>query len=197
MTYHLRAGRPSDGGAADGGASDGPSDSGLAAGGSHDVSVLFRERHAELVRLAVLLVGDRPSAEDIVQDVFARLCLRDRLPGGDGSLAYVRAAVLNGCRSALRRRAVARRFGNSNDPLARGALQESAEHEAILAEDRRQVLTALAVLPPRRREVLVLRYWLGLTEAEIAAVLGISTGTVKSTAARGLAALARKLGEQS
>src|ERR1022692_4421970 len=197
MTYHLRAGRPSDGGAADGGASDGPSDSGLAAGGSHDVSVLFRERHAELVRLAVLLVGDRPSAEDIVQDVFARLCLRDRLPGGDGSLAYVRAAVLNGCRSALRRRAVARRVGNSNDPLARGALQESAEHEAILAEDRRQVLTALAVLPPRRREVLVLRYWLGLTEAEIAAVLGISTGTVKSTAARGLAALARKLGDQS
>lgn len=164
---------------------------------SHDVSVLFRERHAELVRLAVLLVGDRPSAEDIVQDVFARLCLRDRLPGGDGSLAYVRAAVLNGCRSALRRRAVARRFGNSSDPLARGGTQESAEHEALLAEDRRQVLTALAALPSRRREVLVLRYWLGLTEAEIAAVLGISTGTVKSTAARGLAALARKLGEQS
>ena len=170
---------------------------GGAARGSHGVSVLFRERHAELVRLAVLLVGDLPSAEDIVQDVFARLCLRDRLPGGDGSLAYVRAAVLNGCRSALRRRAVARRFGNSSDPLARGATQESAEHEAILAEDRRQVLTALADLPSRRREVLVLRYWLGLTEAEIAAVLGISTGTVKSTAARGLAALASKLGEQS
>ena len=164
---------------------------------SRDVSVLFRERHAELVRLAVLLVGDRPSAEDVVQDVFARLCLRDRLPGGDGSLAYVRAAVLNGCRSALRRRAVARRLGNSSDPLARGGTQESAEHEALLAEDRRQVLTALAALPSRRREVLVLRYWLGLTEAEIAAVLGISTGTVKSTAARGLAALARKLGEQS
>jgi RNA polymerase sigma factor (sigma-70 family) len=59
------------------------------------------------------------------------------------------------------------------------------------------VLTALAALPSRRREVLVLRYWLGLTEAEIATVLGISTGTVKSTAARGLAALASKLGEQS
>ena len=119
MTYHLRAGRPSDGRALDG-ASDGPSDSGLPDGGepppmagvspltpgatgaagagrptetagavpgSYGVSVLFRERHAELVRLAVLLVGDRPSAEDIVQDVFARLCLRDRLPSGDGSLA--------------------------------------------------------------------------------------------------------------
>ena len=174
-----------------------PAETAGAAQRSRDVSVLFRERHAELVRLAVLLVGDRPSAEDVVQDVFARLCLRDRLPGGDGSLAYVRAAVLNGCRSALRRRAVARRFGNSGDPLARGATQESAEHEAILAEDRRQVLAALAALPSRRREVLVLRYWLGLTEAEIAAVLGIAVGTVKSTAARGLAALASKLGEQS
>ena len=62
-----------------------------------------------------------------------------------------------------------------------------------------KLLTAadLAALPSRRREVLVLRYWLGLTEAEIAAVLGISMGTVQSTAARGLAALASKLGEQS
>jgi RNA polymerase sigma factor (sigma-70 family) len=66
-----------------------------------------------------------------------------------------------------------------------------------LAEDRRQVLAALARLPRRRREVLVLRYWLGLSEAEIGQVLGISPGTVKSTAARGLAALARDLGEPS
>ena len=77
------------------------------------------------------------------------------------------------------------------------ATQRSAEHEAILADDRRQVLAALGRLPRRRREVLVLRYWLGLPEAEIAQVLGISPGTVKSTAARGLAALARDLGEPS
>ncbi len=165
--------------------------------GRHDVSVLFRERHAELVRLAVLVVGDRPSAEDVVQDVFARLCVRGRLPEGDGLLAYVRAAVLNGCRSALRHRAVVRRFGGARGFLASGTAQVSAEHEALLAEDRRQVLAALAELPRRRREVLVLRYWLGLPESEIAATLGISPGTVKSTAARGLAALARKLGERS
>ena len=73
--------------------------------------------------------------------------------------------------------------------------QPSAENEALLAEDRRQVLAAVARLPRRRREVLVLRYWLGLPEAEIAAVLGISPGTVKLTAARGIAALARQLGE--
>ena len=59
------------------------------------------------------------------------------------------------------------------------------------------MLAALAALPVRRREVLVLRYWLGLSEAEIASVLGISPGTVKSNAARGLAALARKIGETS
>ncbi len=167
------------------------------AGTAHGVAGLFRERHAELVRLAVLVVGDRPTAEDVVQDVFARLCAKDLLPGRDGSLAYVRAAVLNGCRSVLRRRALARRFGGARDALGRDTMEDSAENEVILAEDRRQVLAALAALPVRRREVLVLRYWLGLSEAEIASVLGISPGTVKSNAARGLAALARKIGETS
>ena len=198
MSYHLRA----DGGARPGAgrtSATGMMSSGPAAAGglAPGVAVLFREHHADLVRLAVLLVGDKPTAEDVVQDVFSRLCLRDRLPGGDGLLAYVRAAVLNGCRSALRRRAVARRFRNSGHALGRYAPQDSAEDEVILADDRKQVLVALAALPPRRREVLVLRYWLGLTEAEIAAVLGISAGTVKSTAARALAALARTLGEQA
>ncbi len=175
----------------------GPGTSSVAGSGA-SVTALFHEHHADLVRLAVLMTGDRPSAEDIVQDVFARLCARDHLPDPGGALAYVRAAVLNGCRSALRRRAVARRFGGARDGSARGGwdlAQASAEHEALLAEDRRQVLAALAGLSRRRREVLVLRYWLGLPEAEIAAVLGISPGTVKSTAARGIAALARELGE--
>jgi RNA polymerase sigma factor (sigma-70 family) len=115
----------------------------------------------------------------------------------ESPLPYVRAAVLNGCRSVQRRRVIARRAcllhraAQHHDTLA------SAESEVILSEDRRQVLTALARLPRRRREVLVLRYYLGLSEAEIAAVLGISPGTVKSTAARALAALARDLGEPS
>jgi RNA polymerase sigma-70 factor (sigma-E family) len=173
-------------------AGSGPSD---AAGSGYGVTALFRAHHAELIRLAALMTGDRASGEDIVQDVFARLCARDRLPDPDGALAYVRAAVLNGCRSALRRRAVARRFGITRDALAADVTHRSAESEALLAEDRRQVLAGLAGLSRRRREVLVLRYWLGLPEAEIAAVLGISPGTVKSTAARGIAALARQLGE--
>jgi RNA polymerase sigma-70 factor (sigma-E family) len=160
------------------------------------VATLFREHHGDLVRLAVLMVGDLATAEDVVQDVYASLHSRwSQIAARDTVLPYVRAAVLNGCRSVLRRRGLARRVGAAarQDELA----AQSAESELILSEDRRQVLAALARLSRRRREVLVLRYYLGLSEAQIAAVLGISPGTVKSTAARGLAALARDLGEQS
>jgi RNA polymerase sigma-70 factor (sigma-E family) len=154
--------------------------------------------HAELVRLALLLVGDQPTAEDVVQDVFAKLhARRAEWPAGAGSLPYIRAAVLNGCRSQLRRRAVAWRYTGTFGQLSGQATQDSAEQEMIRSQERTQVLAALAALPFRRREVLVLRYYLGLSEAEIARVLGISPGTVKSTAARGLAALARKLGEEA
>ena len=154
--------------------------------------------HAELVRLALLLVGDQPTAEDVVQDVFAKLhARRAEWPAGAGSLPYIRAAVLNGCRSQLRRRAVAWRYAGTFGQLFGQATQASAEQEMIRSQERTQVLAALATLPFRRREVLVLRYYVGLSEAEIARVLGISPGTVKSTAARGLAALARKLGEEA
>jgi len=170
----------------------------LAAGApAVDVSALFRQHYAELVRLAVMLLGDRPAAEDVVQDVFARLHTRRDRPGPRGDqLAYVRVCVLNGCRRRRARRAVLRRLSGSGAPLP-DLPHESAESEVIQAEGRRQVLAALAALPPRRREVLVLRYYLGLREAEIAAVLGITPGTVKSTTARGLGALARALGEES
>jgi RNA polymerase sigma-70 factor (sigma-E family) len=162
---------------------------------STTMATLFREHHAELVRLAVFMVGDLSTAEDVVQDVYASLHKRwSQIAAPDAVLPYVRAAVLNGCRSVLRRRVIARRVGaaHRDEPP-----EKSAESEAILSEDRREVLAALGRLSHRRREVLVLRYYLGLSEAEIAAVLGISPGTVKSTAARGLAALARDLGEQS
>jgi RNA polymerase sigma-70 factor (sigma-E family) len=164
------------------------------AGGA--IAALFRDHHGELVRLALLVVGDLPTAEDVVQDVYASLHTRwSKARAGDAPLSYVRAAVLNGCRSVLRRRGIARRVGVLHRASVRDESLASAESEAILSDDRRRVLAALARLPHRRREVLVLRYYLGLSEAEIAAVLGISPGTVKSTAARALAALARDLGE--
>jgi len=162
----------------------------------HTVTLLFRDRHAELVRLAVLLLGSRAAAEDVVQDVFTRLCTRDYLAAGGNPLAYVRTAVVNGCRSAQRRIVAAGRSVDRQSALIPEA-QGSAEDEVLLAEERRQVITALAALPARRREVLVLRYWLGLTDTEIAEVLGISRPTVSSAAARALAALARDLGEDA
>jgi RNA polymerase sigma-70 factor (sigma-E family) len=161
------------------------------------VAAMFRDHHGELIRLALLMVGDVCTAEDVVQDVYASLHARGRIVTCEAPLSYVRAAVLNGCRSVLRRRGIARRAAVVHQGSRPDVALASAESEVIRSEDRRAVLAALARLSRRRREVLVLRYYLGLSEAEIAEVLGISAGTVKSTAARALATLARDLGEKS
>src|SRR5215469_7992247 len=125
----------------------------MTAAAGPDISALFRQHHAGLVRLAVLLVRDRPTAEDVVQDAFTALHARKEPLGPvDDPLAYVRASVVNGCRRVLRHRAVARRLGSV--PAAWPG--RSAEQEAIWSEDRRRVLAALAGLPRRRQEVLVL-----------------------------------------
>jgi RNA polymerase sigma-70 factor (sigma-E family) len=165
--------------------------------GAASLAQVFHAHHLELVRLATLLVGDRPTAEDVVQDVFTRLHTHWDRVGGEDALPYVRASVVNGCRSVQRRRRITRRFGGAREPGLLQVTAESAESAVLLAEDRRQVLAAVAALPRRRREVLVLRYYAGLSEAQIASVLGITPGTVKSTAARALAALAREIGEDS
>ncbi len=158
-----------------------------------DLDEAFRLHSAELLRVAAFILGDRGAAEDVVQDVFVRVHERERLMSGDPQY-YLRAAVINGCRSTLRRwRLIRRHAEQRGQPSACPPL--TAEEAALLDEDRRRVLAALATLPPRRREVLVLRFYLDMSEAEIARTLGISPGTVKSTAARGLAALARQLKE--
>jgi RNA polymerase sigma-70 factor (sigma-E family) len=160
-----------------------------------DLAGLFRAHHLELVRLAAFVIGDVAAGEDVVQDVFVRLQQRwDNLAGQWDPLPYLRTAVVNGCRSAFKRRASQlRRQAAAAAELPPPPL--TAEESVLLTEDRRRLLAALAVLPRRRREVLVLRYYVGLSEAEIASTLGISPGTVKSTAARGLDALARILEE--
>ena len=132
---------------------------------------------------------------DLTIDGCTRVLKEPRESQQDRALAYVRTAVVNGCRSMLRRRALARRVAITRAAPWRDT-QESAEHTAILAEDRRLVLAALAALPGRRREVLVLRFYLGLPVAEVAAMLGISQGSVKSATARGLESLGRRLGEE-
>ncbi|WP_283136716.1 sigma-70 family RNA polymerase sigma factor [Rhizohabitans arisaemae] len=153
-----------------------------------ELAGFYQEHRLSLVRLAVLLVGDRETGEDVVQDVFARLH-GSRRPGVT-TLPYVRTCVLNGSRSVLRRRAVALRRAERSTDLA-----DSAETAALLGESRREVLLALTRLPRRQRETLVLRYYLDLGDAEIAEVMRVRTSTVRSTAVRALARLHRELGE--
>ena len=154
---------------------------------------LFREHHLELVRLALIMVGDLATAEDVVQDVFERLHRRmDRLDQPSSGLAYARSSVLNACRSVHRRSAVARKHAPS---LSADQPGTSADSTSVFA-DRNDLAQALRALPRRQREVLVLRYYADLDVAEIAATLRIAPSAVRSNCSRGLAALARILEEE-
>jgi RNA polymerase sigma-70 factor (sigma-E family) len=155
------------------------------------VTALYQAHALGLIRLAVVILGDRPAAEDVVQEAFCGLYRRwHALSDTEHALSYVRSSVINGCRSALRRR-VRQLTG-----VARDLPGESAESAVLISEEHRQVLAAIRRLPSRQREALVLRYYLDLDEAEIALSMRISRGTVKSTISRALAALGRLLGEQ-
>jgi len=144
-----------------------------------------------LVRFALMLVGDQTTAEDVVQEAFLGLYRGwDRLRDPDAVLGYLRTAVVNGARSVHRSRGRARLLRVLHDPPV-----WSAEAAAMDGEDRRAVLAAIARLPQRQREVLALKYYLDLSEQEVAAILRVSRGTVAATGARALATLARQLRE--
>ena len=150
---------------------------------------VFSAYQGELTRLAAFILGDRGAGEDVVQDLFVRLHQRGfRADDGDPR-PYLRTAVVNGSRSVLRRRKTAREYTPPHQVNAR-----SAESLAMLSAEHQGVVNALGKLPPRQREVLVLRYYGGLSEAEIAEAAGISKGTVKSTASRALEALQQIMG---
>lgn len=171
---------------------DGPADRapGDVAAGDATAAVtdLYRGHALGLTRLALVMVGDRGTAEDVVQEAFAGLYRRwPRLRDRERALTYVRSAVLNGSRTALRRRR--RPFRTVHE-----APVWSAEAAAMVGEDRREVMEALHRLPARQREALVLRYFCDLSAEEIADAMGISPGTVKSTTSRAIAALGRILG---
>jgi RNA polymerase sigma factor (sigma-70 family) len=154
------------------------------------VDDLYRVHAVGLVRFALLLVGDRATAEDVVQDAFLGLHRAwHRLHDPGNGAGYLPVAVVNGCRSALRRRNRARLLRVQHDPPV-----WSAEAAAMDSEDRRAVLAAVARLPRRQRGVLALRYYLGLGDREIADSLRVSRGTVSSTASRALPCLPAKSG---
>jgi len=157
------------------------------------VTALYQEHWIGLVRLAVIMVGDRASAEDAVQDAFAQLHRSwHRIKDPARAATYLRSTVLNRCRSILRRRKVAARHGTHH-----AVAMWSPESDAVVGEEHREVLQALQRLPKRLRQALVLRYYADLSDAEIGATLGVRQGTVRSAVSRGLVALRRILEESS
>jgi len=159
------------------------------------VTALYQAHAVGLIRLAIVMLGDRGAAEDVVQDAFLGLYRHwDRLADHANALTYVRSAVLNRCRNALRKRGHRDRHDRHDaGPFA----SESAEAIALIGEEHQQVLVGIRALPDRQREALVLRFYLDLSEEETARAMGVSRGTVKSATSRAVAALGRKLKEGS
>jgi RNA polymerase sigma-70 factor (sigma-E family) len=149
------------------------------------LTLLFRAHAGPLVRVAVLLTGDEMLAEEVVQDAFLGLQRRWQRQGPpDSPPAYLRTSVVNGCRSALRRRRLASLAG-----IERPLPTTSAEAAVLLQEEHAAVFDAMKDLSRRQREVLVLRFYLDLADPEIAGTLGVSRSTVSSTISRALTAL--------
>jgi RNA polymerase sigma-70 factor (sigma-E family) len=157
------------------------------------VAQLYSIHYQALVRLATLLVRDAATAEEVVQDAFIAMRGGWQLLGdAEKALAYLRQAVVNRSRSVLRHRTVA---GSDPQPVLPDT--PGAEHWAPGLLEQAVARAALRGLPDRQREAIVLRYYAGLSEDEIAAAMGISRGAVNSHTARGLSALRAALDQAS
>ena len=158
---------------------------GVAVDSDELLTALYTAHYRELVRLAAFLVRDRGEAEELVQDAYVKVSgswrgVRDL----DRAHAYLRTSVVNLSRSRLRRRQVASRYRPEPRPDVASAESFALEHAT-----RDAVAAALQSLPRRQREAVVLRYYGDLSEAQTAAAMGCSVGSVKSHTSRGLAAL--------
>jgi RNA polymerase sigma-70 factor (sigma-E family) len=169
----------------------GPGPDPAGTGATAGVTALYRAHAVGLIRLAIVMLGDRAAAEDVVQDAFLGLYRHwARLADPANALTYARSAVLNRCRNELRQRGRPGRLG----PAAEEG--ESAEAAVLIGEEHQRVLAAIRALPERQREALVLRFYLDMSEEETARTMGISRGTVKSATHRAVAALGRMLKEE-
>lgn len=150
---------------------------------------LYEEHAPGLYRLAVAMIGDPVQAEDLVHDAFVRLHRVARPPAPGRERAYLRRTVVNLAHDHHRHRAVVRRTtvpANPYDPPSAEAAAAGAERDGVVA-------AAIAALPVRQRDCVVLYYFAELPDSEIAADLGISVGSVKTHLHRARAALARRL----
>lgn len=149
------------------------------------VTEIYTNHYNQLVRLAVMLVHDVQTAEEVVQDAFEAMHLAwRRLRDSEKALSYLRQAIVNRSRSVLRHRKVVEMHPPKPAPD-----EQSAEHAALTLIERSAVTSALRSLPARQREAVVLRYYGDFSEADIAKAMGISRGAVKSHTARAMAAL--------
>ena len=137
---------------------------------------VFALQRAPMIRLAYVLLNDNGDAEEVVQDAFTQL-LR-RWEQVNDPVPYLRSSVINGCRKKQRWRAVRQR-------ISPPAPSPSPEYEYVADLIQR--------LSPRRRTIIVLRYYAGLSESEIAESLGISPGTVKSNLNRAMETLRKEV----
>lgn len=151
----------------------------------------YQTHYSSLLRLAALLLDDLSSCEDIVQEAFIRVhTARARVREPDKLLAYLRQTVVNLSRSTLRRRLIGLRL--LPKPLPDAASAEEGAYDVL---ERDALIQALRGLQRRQREVLVLRYYADLTEAQVAAALGVSIGSVKAYGSRGIEALRARMEE--
>ncbi len=156
-----------------------------------DLPALYAQHYRALVKLSGLYLGDVESAEEVVQDAFVKLLSgRYQVEAGKEG-PYLRSMVLNGSRSVLRKRHVRR----LKAPAPPGD-EVAAEEIGMARAERDRVVSMVRSLPHKQASVLMLRYYLELSEAEIAETLGIARGSVKSHAHRALAKLQTRLGDQ-
>ena len=157
---------------------------------SSALPALYDQHFRSLVKLASMYVDDRETAEEVVQDAFVKLLTGNYRIEAGKEAPYLRKMVLNGARSMLRKRRV-RRLHTPDAP----GLVAAAEESGVAGAERDRMLAAVRQLPERQASVLILRFYLDLSEAEIAETLGIAKGSVKSHSHRGLAKLQTILGE--
>ncbi|GLY15577.1 SigE family RNA polymerase sigma factor [Kineosporia rhizophila] len=156
------------------------------------VEILFDRYQLRMLRVATVLVGDPVLAEDVVQDAFLAVHGSwERIRNKDEAVGYLHRSVINTARSRLRRRSVVQRLAG-----LRQHDQMSAEDAALKAQLPGPLTAAIAALPRREREVVLLRHYLDLSEKETADALGLRSGSVKGYASRGLAKLRKVLQEE-
>ena len=150
--------------------------------GLDDFTALYVRHYEQLLRLAVLLVGDLAAAED-VSEAFIRVHHALKRRQVNSPLAYLRQSVVNLARSELRRRLI--RLRHAPGPMPDAASAEEGLRGPVEAGGHPRA----APIPARQREAVVLRYWADLPEAEIAELMGVTVGAVKSYISRGTAKL--------